>query len=155
MAGHKIFNNGKTHANQYAFLSSVSLRDVFLDCLSEGHSKMYTPVALANCLDRISEYVLGKKICVVNLWRLSKYSSFKPAYNNRILNDNQFRKFIIKRGKYNVFLTAGELFLKFLKDKPYAKTLTFSNELNAVKRNATTSILQDTVNLLLQKRMIT
>ena len=140
MAGHETFNNIKTDGNQHAFLSSVSLRDAFLDWLSEGHSKNYDPAVLANCLDSISEYALGKKLCVVDLWSFSRHSTFQPVYN-KILNDKLLR--ITKRSTYKVFLTAGQFYLKFLKDKPYAKVRALSNELTAVE-NTTTSIPQDT-----------
>jgi len=140
MAGHEIFNNENTHANQHAFLSSVSLRDAFLDWLSEGHSRKYAPSVLANCIDSISEYALRKKMCAVDLWSLSQHSAFQPVYN-RILNDKLLR--ITNRSTYKVFLTAGQLYLKFLKDKPYAKARALSNELTAVE-NITTSIPQDT-----------
>ena len=139
MAGHETFNKN-TDANQHAFLSSASSRDAFLDWLSEGHSKNYAPAVLANCLDSISEYALRKQICMVDLWSISQHSAFQPVYNG-ILNDKLLR--ITNRSTYKVFLTAGQLYLKFLKDKPYAKARALSNELTAVE-NITTSIPQDT-----------
>jgi hypothetical protein len=141
MAGHEIFNNETTHANQHSFLSSVSLRNAFLAWLLEGHSQKYAPDILANCLDNISKYALRKKICVVDLWSLSQHSAFQPVYN-RILNDKLLR--IINRRTYKIFITAGQLYLKFLTDKEYAKARALSNELTAVE-NTSASIPQDTV----------
>lgn len=140
MAGHETFNNKNTHANQDAFLSSVSLRDAFLYWLSARNSTKYPLSVLINCLDSISEYALQKKMCVVDLWSISQHSAFQPVYN-RILNDKLLR--ITNRSTYNVFLTVGQLYLKFLKDKPYAKARALSNELTAVE-NTTTLIPQNT-----------
>jgi hypothetical protein len=81
MADHGTFNNEDAHANQHAYLSSVSLRDAFLVWLSEEHSQNYAPTVLANCLDNISKYVLRKKMCTVDLWSLSQHSVFQPVYN--------------------------------------------------------------------------
>jgi hypothetical protein len=67
MAGYKTVNSENTHANQHAFLSSNLLRDSFLDWLLKGNSRKYTPVVLVNSIDKISEYTLQKKICVVSL----------------------------------------------------------------------------------------
>ncbi|MBT9143565.1 MAG: hypothetical protein DDT29_01973 [Dehalococcoidia bacterium] len=79
-------------------------------------------------------------MCVVDLWSLSQHPVFQPVYN-RLLNDKLLR--ITNRSTYNVFLTAGQLYLKFLKDKPYEKARDLSNELTAVE-NTKTSIPQDT-----------
>jgi hypothetical protein len=130
MADHGTFNNEDVHANQHAYLPFVSLRDAFLAWLSEEHSQNYAPTVLANCLDSISKYALRKKICVVDLWSLSQHSVFQPVYN-RLLHDKLLR--ITNRSTYKVFLTAGQLYLKFLKDKPYEKAKALSNELTTVE----------------------
>lgn len=149
MASYENFNNNEnTHANQHAFLSSISLRDTFLDWLSKGHSKKYPPAILINCLDSISEYALRKKICSVDIWSLSQHSIFRPVYN-RILKDKLLR--ITNRSTYKIFLIAGQLYLKFLKDKPYSRARALSNELTPVK-NATTSISQDTTGITLSEK---
>jgi len=149
MASHDNFNNNENiHANQHAFPSSISLRDTFLDWLSKGHSKKYPPALLINCLDSISEYALRKKICLVDIWSLSQYSIFQPVYN-RILKDKLLR--ITNRSTYKIFLIAGQLYLKFLKDKPYSRARALSNELTPVK-NATTSISQDTTGITLSEK---
>ena len=59
---------------------------------------------------------------------------------NRILNDKLLR--ITNRSTYKVFLTAGQLYLKFLKDKPYVKARALSKELTGVE-NTSTPIPQD------------
>lgn len=119
VASYENFNNNENiYTNQHAFLSSISLRDTFLDWISNGNSKKYSPDILVSCLDSISEYALQKKICSVDIWNLSQHSIFRPVYN-RILNDKLLR--ITNKSTYKVFLTAGQLYLKFLKDKSFAK----------------------------------
>jgi hypothetical protein len=130
MADHDTFNNEDAHANQHAYLSSVSLRDAFFAWLVEGHSKKHAPDVLVNCLDSISKYVLRKKMCVVDLWSISQHSVFQPVYN-ALLNDKLLR--ITNRSTYKVFLIAGQLYLKFLKDKPYEKVRALSDELTAAE----------------------
>ena len=126
MADHQSFNNENTYANQHAFLSSVSLRDAFLDWLSAEHFNKNTAAELANCLDSISEYALQKKVCVVSLWNLSKHSEFQSAYN-RIIYDKLL--WITKKSTYNVFFTAGQLYLKFLKEKPWTRKATTTEDI--------------------------
>ena len=141
MAASDTFNNKKTHANQHTLLSSLSLRDAFLDWLSSRHSKKYAPIVLVNCIDNTSKYVLRKKMCAVGLWNISDHFAFQSVYN-RILNDKLMR--ITNRRTYKVFIIAGQLYLKFLKEKSYVKAKAFSSELVDV-RNATTLIPQDTI----------
>lgn len=116
---------GVIKVGQDDLLPSGSLRDAFVAWLSNGHSKKYTPVILANCLDLISKYSLKNKICDVGVWELSRRSIFQEVYN-KILNDKLFR--MTNRTTYKIFLTAGQLYLKFLRDKPLSKTMTLSNE---------------------------
>lgn len=134
MAGYKTINNEKTHSDQHAFLSSVSLRDAFSDWLSAGNSKEYDPNVILNCLDNISEHAFQKKVCVVSLWNLSQHSVFRPVYN-KILNDKIFRVF--NKSTYKVFITAGQMYLKFLREKPYAKAKALSSDLTNANKSRT------------------
>jgi len=139
MASHETFNNENTHADQDAFLSSVSLRDAFLYWLSAKNSTKYPLAVLINCLDSISEYALQKKVCMVSFWNLSRHSIFQPVYN-RILK----MLWITNRNTYEDFFIAGQLYLKFLREKPYPKTKTISGELTDIK-DTTTLIPLETV----------
>jgi len=139
MAYNGNFYNDDVHVNQHACSSSVSLRDTFLVWLSKKQLQYYTPEVLANCIDSISQYVLRKKICVVGLWNFSQHSEFQGVYN-RLLNDWLLR--ITDRNAYKVFLTAGQLYSEFLKDKSYENVRVLSDELT-VAEYTKTSVLQD------------
>jgi hypothetical protein len=116
MVGHEASKNDNTYSNQHALLTSVSLRDAFLNWLLEGHSKKYAPVVVANCLDYISEYALQKKMCAVDLWNLPEHHAFRPVHS-KLLNDRLLWN--TNRSMYKVFLTAGQLYLEFLKEKSH------------------------------------
>jgi hypothetical protein len=132
MADHEIHNNENTQANRHTLLSSSSLREAFLDWLSEGHSQNLDLDVLVNSFDSISEYILRKKISKVNLWSVSQHSVFQSLYNK--ISSNKWLK-IFNRTTYNVFLTAGQLYLKFLEDKPYAIKMDLPKEINEVENN--------------------
>ena len=104
MTSHETFNNENKHVNMHSYLSNDSLRDAFLDWLSVEDSKEYAPNVLANYLDGISEYVLRKKIYVVDLWRIFQHHEFQKIYN-KLKKDIGFR--IKKRATYKIFLTVG------------------------------------------------
>ena len=87
---------------------------------------------MVNSFDSISEYILRKKISKVNLWSVSQHSVFQSLYNK--ISSNKWLK-IFNRTTYNVFLTAGQLYLKFLEDKPYAIKMDLPKEINEVENN--------------------
>jgi hypothetical protein len=105
--------------------SSTRIKESFFAWLSNGRAKKYAPAVLVNCFDIISDYALRKKICKDDLWSLSQHSVFQPIYN-RILNDKLLR--ITNRNTYKVFLTAGQLYLKFLKEKPWTRKATTTED---------------------------
>lgn len=148
MADHEIHNNENTQANRHTLLSSGSLREAFLDWLSEEHSQNLDLDVLVNSFDSISEYILRKKIYKVNLWSVSQHSVFQSLYNK--ISSNKWLK-IFNRTTYKVFLTAGQLYLKFLEDKPYAIKMDLPKEINEVENNES-SIPQDTAALALTEK---
>ena len=97
--------------------TSESTKNAFFGWLSAGNAKKYSPSTITVCLDRISEYALSKKISFSDLWSVTKPSVFKPIYN-KLLEAKLLR--IADRNTYNVFIVAGQLYLKFLKEKPFA-----------------------------------
>ena len=147
MANHEIHNNEKHKQSTY-FIIIEFIERSFLDWLSEGHSQNLDLDVLVNSFDSISEYILRKKISKVNLWSVSQHSVFQSLYNK--ISSNKWLK-IFNRTTYNVFLTAGQLYLKF-EDKPYAIKMDLPKEINEVENNES-SIPQYTAAFTLQRSM--
>lgn len=139
----KTYNNENALADQQDKLSSVSLRDDFLNWLLKSNFRVYSPDVLVNCLDKISEYSLRKRICRVDIWKLDKYYLFQPVYDE-ITGKKLFR--LINGRIYNVFLTAGPLYLKFLTVKDKVKIKISLNDLPDLE-NVPQSIPDSTASL--------
>lgn len=97
--------------------TTESTKNAFFGWLSAGNAKKYSPYVIVACLDRISEYALSKKISFSDLWSITKPSVFKPMYK-KLLEAKLLR--ITDRNIYKVFIVAGQLYLKFLNEKPFA-----------------------------------
>ena len=113
-----ILNIDVSLATGEAPLVSDSMRAAFLEWLSAGNAKKFSPSVCVACLDKISEYARHKKICTYSLWEITQHSVFKPIYL-KVLDAKLLR--ITDRNTYKVFTVAGQLYLKFLKEKPWAK----------------------------------
>jgi len=114
-------NKDNTPADDRISLTSLSKRDAFLEWLSVGNAKKYSPSVCVVCLDKISEYALHKKINLVSVWDITQHSVFQPVYN-RLLETKLLR--VTEKNTYKVFIVAGQLYLKFLKEKPWARKAT-------------------------------
>lgn len=101
-------------------LEVTSLRDVFGEWLSAGNIKKFSPAVCMSCLDKVSEYAIQKKICVISLWNITRYSVFQPIYN-KLLEAKLLR--VTEKNTYKVFIVAGKAYLHFLKDKPWLKAV--------------------------------
>lgn len=106
-------------------LTSLSKREVFLEWLSVGNAKKYSPSVCVDCLDKISEYALRKKISLISIWDITKHNAFQPVYN-RLLEAKLLR--ITKKNTYKIFIVAGQLYLKFLKEKPWTRKATTTED---------------------------
>lgn len=93
-----------------------STKNAFFGWLSVGNAKRYSPSVIVACLDKTSEYALSNKISFSDLWSITKPSVFKPIYN-KLLETKLLR--ITDRNTYDVFIVAGRLYLKFLKEKAF------------------------------------
>ncbi|MCO5388575.1 MAG: hypothetical protein NHB14_25470 [Desulfosporosinus sp.] len=114
-------NKDNTPTDDRISLTSLSKRDAFLEWLSVGNAKTYSPSVCVACLDNVSEYALHKKINLVSVWDITQYSVFQPVYN-RLLETKLLR--VTEKNTYKVFIVAGQLYLKFLKEKPWARKAT-------------------------------
>lgn len=102
-------------------LDSYTKRDEFLEWLSVGNAKRHSPSVCIACIDKISEYAIRKKISIVSIWDITQYSVFQPVYK-RLLDEKLLR--ITENSTYKIFNVAGQLYLKFLKEKPWTRRTT-------------------------------
>ncbi len=100
---------------------SISFRDAFFEWLSAGNAKKYPAEVILSCIDRISEYAVLKKISTSSLWEYKKNDAFKPIYK-RLLEAKLLR--ITDRNVYKVFIVAGQLYLRFLRERPWKTVAT-------------------------------
>ena len=105
-------NNGSKSVTGLVSSMSVSMRESFISWLSIGNAKEYSLQATIACLDRISEYVISKKISC-SIWEISKPSVFQPVYR-KVLEAKLLR--IIEKNTHKMFISVGQLYLKFLKE---------------------------------------
>ena len=97
---------------------NLSMRNEFQRWLTDGNARKYAPEVVISCMDRISEYAVRKKIATGSLWEYAHYNAFSPIYK-KLLEAKLLR--ITDRNTHKVFITAGQLYLRFLKDKPFAR----------------------------------
>lgn len=97
--------------------SSLSdmVRESFFVWLSDGHAKKYPPATYLSCIDKVSVYLIRRKISLLNLWELTNFDLFKSVYDKAI-NDSLFKA--TDKKTHTIFVQVGKDFLKFLKSKP-------------------------------------
>ncbi len=103
-------------------LESVSMREVFNKWLVDGNTKKYSVEIILSCIDKISDYVIRKKISSASIWEYMQFDAFKLLYN-KLLEAKLLR--VTDKSTYKVFIVAGQLYLKFLKEKPWVQKLSF------------------------------
>lgn len=97
-------------------LESFSLRDAFFEWLSAGNIRKFSPTVCMSCLDKVFDYAVQKKICSKSLWSITRHRAFQPIYN-QLIAAKLLR--ITDKDTHKVFIIAGQLYLKFLKEKPW------------------------------------
>jgi len=114
-----LMNTAKKPADVQVPLVSnnADMRVEFQTWLSAGNAKKYTPEIMLSCMDRISEYALRKKISSFSIWEYIHTSAFNPLYK-KLVDAKLLR--ITDHNTYKVFIVAGQLYLRFLKEKPFA-----------------------------------
>jgi hypothetical protein len=104
-------------------LASVSMRKLFLNWLVDDNAKKYSVEVILSCLDKVSDYSIQKKISAVGIWEYMQFNAFKQMYN-KLLEAKMLR--ITERSTYKVFIVAGQLYLKFLKEKPWIQKVSLT-----------------------------
>lgn len=116
MAAIDRLNTATNPVDEQASLVSASMREEFQEWLKDGKAKKHSPEMILSCFDRISDYAVRKKISGYSLWEYKKHDAFKPVYN-RLLEAKLLR--VLDGSAYKVFIVAGQLYLRFLKEKPW------------------------------------
>lgn len=91
-------------------------KERFCEWLLDGNTKGHPPSVIIACLDKISEYAFARKISSNDFWSIKKPKVFKQIYN-KLLGTKLLR--ITDKNTYRIFIVAGKLYLKFLKEKPF------------------------------------
>lgn len=104
-------------------LASVSMREKFYKWLADGNAKRYPVRVILSCIDKVSDYAIQKKISSVSIWEYMQFNAFKPLYN-KLLEAKLLK--VTDKSTYKVFITAGQLYLKFLKEKPWVQKVSFT-----------------------------
>ena len=115
MATTYIPNSNALLITEQASSTPASMKEVFRTWVSDGNAKKLSPQVAVACLDRISEYVINKKISC-SIWDITKPSLFKPVYQ-KVLEAKLLR--IMEKNTHKAFTVVGQLYLRFLKEKPW------------------------------------
>lgn len=94
----------------------MNIRDKFEEWLANGNAQGRSPQIVISAIDKISEYAVYRKIAMNSLWEL-QYSAFSHIYH-RLCETRLLR--ITNRNTHKDFIDAGQLYLRFLKEKPFA-----------------------------------
>jgi hypothetical protein len=116
-----IQNSNATHAS----LVTVSMREEFNKWLVEGNVKKYPVGIILSCIDKVSDYAIQKKISPVGIWEYMQFKAFKPVYNK--LLETKLLK-ITDKSTFKIFIISGQLYLKFLKEKPWVQKVSLTDE---------------------------
>lgn len=108
-------NKDEMNAIGSASFSSAMVKESFFAWLSDGNAKKYSPGVYLSCIDKVSAYLIRRKISLVDLWQLTTVELYKSVYDKAV-NDKLFRA--TNKKTYDTFVQVGQTFLKFLKSKP-------------------------------------
>ena len=117
-------NRDKNITDKETSLASVLMRKSFLEWLVNGKAKKYSVEVILSCLDKISDYSIKKKISIISFWEYKQINAFRAVYN-KVLEAKLLR--VTDNRTYKVFIVAGQLYLKFLKEKPWVHKVSLSD----------------------------
>jgi len=106
---------GEMNTIESASPSPAMVKETFSAWLYDGHAKKYAPAVYLSCMDKVSAYLIRRKISIDDLWQLTNFNLFKSIYDIAI-NDKLFRA--MDKKTHATFVQVGQAFLKFLKSKP-------------------------------------
>lgn len=98
-------------------IDNAGSKQAFFDWLSIGNANKYSPTKVVSLIERISAYAINKKICHTDFWRIMQPSDFEHIYS-KILDALLLST--LDRSTFKAFIVAGQLYLKFLREKPFS-----------------------------------
>jgi len=100
---------------EQALSTPHSTREEFGLWLSNNNAEIISPLEAQTCIDRISEFVINKKISC-GIWNITSLKSFKKIYQE-VMYSSRLR--IFDNRTYKTFSLVGQLYAKFLSKKQY------------------------------------
>ncbi|OPY55977.1 MAG: hypothetical protein A4E55_02298 [Pelotomaculum sp. PtaU1.Bin035] len=144
MAQQSNIAKGEMNTNISISPEPAVVKEVFSAWLSDGNAKKYAPAVYLACIDKVSAYLIRRKIYTDNLWQLTNYDLFKFVYDKAV-NDKLFRA--MDKKTYATFVQVGQAFLKFLKSKPSFINTTSQHLVNP-QMNEQVTIKETIINIL-------
>ncbi|MHB1154711.1 MAG: hypothetical protein ACYCWE_02840 [Eubacteriales bacterium] len=92
------------------------MRDKFIEWLDAGNAKNYPTYLIIACMDKISEYAVQKRLSSSSLWEYTNHNVFMTVFN-KLIEAKLLR--ITDKKTYKDFIVVGQLYLRFLKEKPF------------------------------------
>lgn len=94
---------------------SMNMRDEFRKWLINGNVKKISPQVAIECIDKITEYVINKRMSC-SIWDISNTHEYKAVFQ-KVTSAKLLR--IMERKTYKTFTLVGQLYMKFLREKPW------------------------------------
>ncbi len=98
-------------------IHNAGSKQAFFDWLSTGNANKYSPSKVISFIERISEYAINKKVCHTDFWYITQPGDFEQIYT-KILDAILLST--LDRSTYKIFIVVGQLYLKFLREKPFS-----------------------------------
>lgn len=98
-------------------IDNAGSKQAFFDWLSTRNTNKYSPSAVVSCIDRISEYVINKKIYHTDFWRIIQPNDFEHLYKKFL---DAIPLNTLDTNTYKIFNDMGQLYLNFLTEKPFS-----------------------------------
>lgn len=94
------------------------MRAKFRKWLTDYNIEIYEPEVIVSCIDKYSEYAVHKNLAENSLWKYTDLDAFKSVYI-RLIEAKPLR--IVDWNRRKVFVFAGALYMRFLKEKPVVR----------------------------------
>jgi hypothetical protein len=101
-------------------IHNAGSKQAFFDWLSTRDTKKCSPSVVVSCIDIISEYAIYKEICHTDFWYITHPSDFEHIYT-KILDALPLSS--LDRSMYKTFIVMGQLYLEFLREKPFSNVV--------------------------------
>ncbi|NLC26583.1 MAG: hypothetical protein GX777_08195 [Fastidiosipila sp.] len=96
---------------------SLDMREEFRIWLANGNASLHSSSEILSSMDQISEYALNQKITTEAFWEYTHPLAFISIFK-KLLGDKKL--YSTDRKTYKIFISAGKLYQRFLKDNPFS-----------------------------------